>query len=256
MKDTGERLIPGKRKWHFFVESLARYDFVVPYCASVRAKLVLDAGCGVGYGLFHLAKKGSNVIGIDLSKEAIEYARAHYRKGNVEFEVMDCTSLAFIDDTFDLICSFEVVEHVRNDREFLAEMRRVLRYGGFFIASTPNIDRPIFDRDPSKMSPFHVREYSLGEFTHLLLEYFEEVDMWGQRITNKEFLLHETRLATNPVRASKIIRCIPTNIRNLIPYEIKEKFLGSNPIKLTADDIEISRDNLRNSEHFVAVCKK
>src|SRR5881398_401803 len=94
---TGERLIPGEVDVDLLNEHMARYHFAV---RLARAKRVLDAGCGAGYGSAELADVAERVTGIDIAAEAMEYARAHYARPNLSFEQASCTALPFADGAF------------------------------------------------------------------------------------------------------------------------------------------------------------
>jgi 2-polyprenyl-3-methyl-5-hydroxy-6-metoxy-1,4-benzoquinol methylase len=86
---------------------LNRYRFVSGF---VKDKLCLDAGCGVGYDSAYLARKGAKkVVGGDKSEDALSYAR---NTAELEFKLLDATSLPFADNSFDVVVSFEVIEPV------------------------------------------------------------------------------------------------------------------------------------------------
>ena len=92
MKFTGERLVRGiPRLENMIVEELARLNFVRSHFAD---GVVLDAGCGIGYGSHFLVENGARwVLGVDISGEAVSYAAKDHRQGNLAFGVMDCTNL-------------------------------------------------------------------------------------------------------------------------------------------------------------------
>src|ERR1700742_1669756 len=81
---TGERIIPGGVDIDLLNEPLARYAFA---SRLARGKRVLDAGCGAGYGSAELAHAAQTVVGIDVSPEALAFARANYRLPNLTFEL-------------------------------------------------------------------------------------------------------------------------------------------------------------------------
>src|SRR5947209_10327949 len=80
---TGERVIPGEVDVDLLNEHIARYAFAA---RLAHGKRVLDAGCGAGYGSAELAHTAQSVIGMDISAEAVEFARANYRLPNLTFE--------------------------------------------------------------------------------------------------------------------------------------------------------------------------
>jgi len=156
---------------------MARYRFAKPL---VQDAVVLDAGCGCGYGAHYLATNcAKRVIGIDVAPEAIEYARCHYTAENLAFAMSNVATLAFPSEVLDAVVCLEVFEHVADGERLLAESRRVLKPSGRIIVSTPN--QHVFSPGRSEpINPWHVREYSRDEFVSLLASYFEDVQLWGQ----------------------------------------------------------------------------
>jgi SAM-dependent methyltransferase len=92
---------------------------------------------------------------------------------NAEFRQMTVPPLDFADESFDYVISFQVIEHIKNDKEFVAEVSRVLRKGGKFIVSTPNAPMSL------TRNPWHVREYKAEELKELLSKEFSQIDMMG-----------------------------------------------------------------------------
>ena len=173
---TGERVVPGKVDPDLYNEHFARYAYAGQYCAG---KVVLDTGCGVGYGASYLAERALRVVGVDRDGSAIRYACRHFRSPAVQYVVSDCEGLAFDNNRFDVVTSFELIEHLRDARAYLAEVRRVLKPTGLFIVSTPN--RPVYDQHRAgEPNPFHTTEYDLQEFTELLQDFFPVVEVLGE----------------------------------------------------------------------------
>lgn len=172
MQFTGERLVPGgPGTEQIYHEHLLRYLFAQQF---IKGKRVLDAACGAGYGSAILAKGGAlSVTGVDISAEAIEYSRTHYQAPNLNFEVMDCCHMTFPDSTFDVVVSFEAIEHIQDAKNFLREIRRVIKDTGLLVVSTPN--SATFTENP-----FHVREYSRSEFVELLKSYFPNIGLYEE----------------------------------------------------------------------------
>lgn len=142
----------------------------------VKNRLVLDSGCGTGYGTSYLAASGARfVIGVDYSKKAIGYAIKHNRNiNNVRFIVMDSLNLDFKDNLFDVIVSFEVIEHVKNPEKFIKEINRVLREDGTAIVGTPNRLVSLGG------NPHHIHEFEPNEFKELIDDYFTDVKLLGK----------------------------------------------------------------------------
>lgn len=173
---TGERFTPEcVREMHY--EHWHRYAWAQP---AVAGRMVLDAACGEGYGSALLAETAAGVDGVDLAAEAIEHARARYRRDNLRFTRADCTRLPFADGHFDAIVSFETLEHLAEHDALLAEFRRVLKPAGFLLMSSP--DRKTYSDESGYVNEFHVRELYRDELESLLARYFPAWRLWGQKL--------------------------------------------------------------------------
>ena len=100
--------------------------------------VVLDYGCNVGYGCKVLSSVTQRIVGVDVSEKAVEIARNQYGSEGVEFQVVDGVTLPFDDATFDLVVSFQVIEHIGDYESYLSEIKRVLTRPGCAIFTTPN----------------------------------------------------------------------------------------------------------------------
>jgi SAM-dependent methyltransferase len=121
------------------------------------------------------------VIGCDVAVEGVLYGQRSYMSDNLTFAVGDGTSLPFVDDAFDIVVTFETLEHIPDDRGFLSELHRVLRPGGEIILSTPNAS--ITSRYPR--NPFHIREYTLAQLHDLLEGDFCSLEFFAQAPTDR-----------------------------------------------------------------------
>jgi O-antigen biosynthesis protein len=181
MDFTGERVVLGRSAGLVENEHLARYRFAAKL---VQGKLVADIACGTGYGTLLLAKAGAqSVHGMDISADVIASNRERLNAPNVTFSVANAEHLSLIPDgEYDVVISFETIEHLPNVEPYLDEMVRVLRPGGIFLVSTP--DKRIasvmhfFLGHPR--NPFHVREYDERELIHLLSSRFQIEAIFGQ----------------------------------------------------------------------------
>jgi SAM-dependent methyltransferase len=171
MADTGERMVPEATPPHVFWEHVFRYAFA---CQRVRGLSVLDIASGEGYGTSALSKIASHVVGVDISAEAVEHARAKY---NLDFRVGSAEKIPIESASVDAVVSFETIEHVPDPKLFLMEVFRVLKPNGTFILSTPNKDVYHRDEAPNK---FHCSEMRLNEFVDLLAESFQVDELFGQ----------------------------------------------------------------------------
>jgi SAM-dependent methyltransferase len=173
---TGERFVPGT-PGEIWYEHWHRYLFAAPLAAGRR---VLDVACGEGYGSALLAGTAQHVTGVDIAPAVIEHARARYAAtDNLEFHRADGSRLPFADASFDVVTSFETLEHISAQEAFLDEIRRVLRPGGLLVLSCPN--RVEYTEKRGVTNEFHVREFDRTEFAALLAPRFPHVAWYGQR---------------------------------------------------------------------------
>ncbi len=178
LKYTGERLVPDKSPQEIYQEHIERYIFAVDY---TKDKIVLDVACGTGYGITHISKHGAlAAVGVDFSMESLSYAGQRYGKhAPVSLVCADAIRLPFGDNSFDVIVSFETIEHLSQYPSFLEESRRLLNNDGLFICSTPN--KKIFSPNVSKPpNPFHVIEFMPEEFSLLVRRYYTDITIYGQ----------------------------------------------------------------------------
>jgi len=166
---TGERVIPGQVDADLWAEHLSRYAFATRFAFEA---LVLDIGCGVGYGTAELARRARFAIGIDSAPQAIVHARSAYALQNTNFIPASATALPFRDESFELVTAFEVIEHLTDWHVLLSEARRVLHSDGVFLVSTPNKEYYTDSRGASGPNPFHTHEFEYDEFHNALTEFF------------------------------------------------------------------------------------
>lgn len=132
--------------------------------------LVLDMGCGSGYGSAILAQKASHVYGIDIDADALAFGRLRYTKQNMSLLQQDVRNLLFRSNTFDVVAQMENLEHVEHPELCVHEAWRVLKPRGYYILTVP------FE-EVSPESPFHLTHFSFARFRFLLETYFELIEL-------------------------------------------------------------------------------
>lgn len=216
---------------------------------------VLEIGTGMGYGVEVVAPSAKRYVTIDKS-----CAYDAELPDNAEFRQMTVPPLDFADESFDFVISFQVIEHIKRDKEFVAEVSRVLRKGGTFIVSTPNAPMSL------TRNPWHVREYTAQELKTLLSEEFAEVEMMG--VTGNEKIMEYYE--ANRRGVERITRFDILDLQHRlprwmlqIPYDIlnrlnRRRLLNKNnelTTSITMDDYKISFD-LENSFDLYFIARK
>jgi SAM-dependent methyltransferase len=159
--------------WH-------RYAFARPLAPGRR---VLDAACGEGYGSALLAQAGArSVLGIDIDPATVAHAQARYGGlPGLRFATGDAAALATLPDAgFDLIASFETLEHLHAHESLLAGFARLLAPGGLLLISTP--DKRNYSDLTGEDNPHHVRELYREEFESLLAAHFPARRLFAQKL--------------------------------------------------------------------------
>ena len=159
----------------------ARYQFASGF---VRGKRTLDIACGTGYGTEILSHEGSvQVLGVDISLEALMFARKHYASHNVIFLEGNAEQIPDV-GKIDIVISFETIEHLQNPNKFLEGIKRILPKEGMLIISTPIRSKGTLETEPD--NPFHVREWNENEFMSLLSSYAFKCDPYYQFVIRKK----------------------------------------------------------------------
>ncbi|MDD5120677.1 MAG: class I SAM-dependent methyltransferase [Candidatus Omnitrophica bacterium] len=233
--NTGERILLEKETPLMIARHFCAYKFAKEF---VQGKSVLDIGCGEGYGSDFLAGFAKEVTGIDYDPAVINYARDKYSKPGLKFSILDIANLSSLNRKFDVICSFQNIEHISDTEKLLEDISSLLKDEGIFICSTCNIK----DASPGSKVPynkFHVKEYLIDEFKEMLEKYFKRVEIFG--------LKRGVALKINR-RLKKI------GLFNLLPARldpVKRFFAQAN-----CSYFLWSEKNLDNCLDFIAVCRR
>jgi len=137
--------------------------------------LTLDIGCNGGIWSIYCLSIGNKIVGIDIDTDAIQRAENiaeiyGFNKEMYEFKKTDIRNLTYSKNFSQILC-FEVIEHIKNDKEVLKKIYKLLKPGGKLLISSPNKKCPLVQK--SKISKTedsgHVREgYTIDELKNKL----------------------------------------------------------------------------------------
>lgn len=236
---------------------VARYLFAMPYANEKR---VLDVACGSGYGLEMLGRSAKEVIGVDVEFNIIKKAKdACFGDSRISFLVADGCKLPFANSCFDVVTSFETIEHIHDRSGFLQEIRRVLKDEGVLILSTPNAHytQPV---NGKPRNPYHVYEYTPEELFLELSRYFEHVKLLGQTLSSRfkisPFWDDQQRLPRTIGAQSNLLLW---RVLNKLPETFREKasqIVWGHPFIPSENDYEFSESTVKTAPVTVAICRE
>lgn len=221
---------------------------------------LLEIGCGEGRGVEELLPLASSYIGLDKIGEVIAMLKVKFP--GVDFrQAVIPPFVGFDDNSFDSIVSFQVIEHIQNDRLFLQEIYRMLKPGGKAIISTPNITHTL------SRNPWHEREYKPQELIDLAAGIFDKVEAKGIGGNSKVWAYHEA----NRNSVQKIMRFdifdlqhkLPASILRM-PYEILNRMnrnklhqqQGNSVVEISHEDFPLVEDPNEGLDLFYVLWKK
>lgn len=183
--NSGERsVVPDQEGWDrtfqgmIYLQHLFAYETVKRRCLNKR---VLEVGCGAGYGARLLSQVASSVTAIDTSRLAIDHAKEHYAEANLEFWCVPLEELAARQPaSFDVVVSFQTIEHVRPERltSFLKAAASSLKTPAAAFFTTPNRCRRLHFMDKPR-NPYHYQEWTPWSFRRLCSRFFPSVRIRG-----------------------------------------------------------------------------
>jgi SAM-dependent methyltransferase len=200
------------RKNQLFLEKFSKsiLDKVLEYIAG---KIVLDAGCGLGWAESILMEKGAkHVDAFDIDDDAIGYAKKQQIK-NTTFEIKDFNKYGFKENYYDIAISMEVIEHLREYEFYLSNLAKALKEGGIIFLSTPN------KKTSGNANPYHLKEFSIEEMTKMLQDNSLEIIKISGLSANelsKNWARFVPRKITSFVRKSFLYKIL---VDNLVKFE-------------------------------------
>lgn len=268
---TGERVIEDDYKtsasrYLIYLFHLATYNFCLPY---IKQNKVLEFGSGSGYGSYLISSGCQHITAVDISNDAIEYAKNKYKRDNLEFlkiNNIESEPLPFEDNKFDTVISFQVMEHIKQADKYLSEIRRVLKKNGTLIIATPDRTSRLFPGQ-KPWNIYHVTEYSPESFYSAVARLFPDTELYG--MSGREGIIDIELKRTRQLRLATYIFTFPlcpewyrqTMLRLLkllarFPAALRKKFHTDSPVietyEFTVDDIIINK-GLDKSVNIISV---
>jgi SAM-dependent methyltransferase len=201
---TGERLHAGDP---LFAVDLARHQAAYELArARLPAGRVLDLGCGSGYGAASLARAHRRVVALDRARpDPAQRAAPHFVRADV-------AALPFAAGSFELVLSFQVIEHLADPAPYLSGIARALAPGGLLLLTTPNL------LESDGVNPYHVHEYRAEELAALLRRHFAQVELHGIGASDAV----RAYLGARSRRIRAIVRLDPLRLRERLPRPLVE----------------------------------
>lgn len=274
-RDIGEGFLSSLERAHHTQEELINrlnrlcaYEYAERFAAD---NLVLDLGCGNGFGTYKLSTKACGTVGIDISRKAIRSCHLEYGSER-PFLAASGNYLPFKDDLFDLVVSFQVIEHIQPNTVFnyLKEIKRVLKSGGLLVASTPNKRLRLLPFQ-KPWNPDHKTEYDAKQLERLLRVIFTKVEISGLFAAKDAYMIEYERVKQNPLFiyllnplfsvANRLFpSCLAIMFRRALAgrRKIDEKSKNGGIIdpKFSTTDFQTSEENLEACIDIYGICTK
>jgi len=212
--------VKSREKWdriEQYVEYLRHFMAYKYVTKFVEEKSALEIGCGTGYGADYLSRFASNIVAVDVSKKCVIYCNNRYKKEKLAFLNSSGLSIPLKDGSVDVIFSFQVIEHIESKKvtDYLDEVKRVLKEGGVFIASTPNKKLRLLPFQ-KPWNPEHKKEYDYKEFKKTLNDVFKEVKVYGLKGSEEIQSIERNRVKQNPLKVY-VIKPLFSLIKKMLP---------------------------------------
>lgn len=234
------------------------YEYLGPL---FKGKNVLDVGCGLAYGTALMAESAATIKGIDYDQETIDDNKkrfAHLK--NLSFERVTVPPLPFPDNSFDIVTTFQFIEHINKRKEFVKECIRVLKPGGKLYITTPNTKRSL------ARNPFHIHEYTFDELTKEVAEQTKNFEVMGLNGNEKVRKYYEENgkfvrsilkwdiLGLHKMLPASVVSAPYNLITSLMRNKLKDKVKDT--VDITTKDFFLQKDNLDDTWDIYIVVSK
>jgi len=238
-----ERLPAGTSIVDLEGEHRARYLRAATILRDKSNATVLDCACGTGYGtqIIDMLAKTLDVIGVDLSLEALEHASHELQLEAKPFVRADCRTLPFANASFDAVVSFETLEHIEAPNLAVSEFARLLRPDGLLIVSVPNATV-----EDMQLNPYHVSSLDEKCLRELLDNDFHIDSILGQCFSRNRHSTRKEGTTGNLDDASEgTLRSLVRTVLKKLPVPLKDIYswlLHGRPFYPTENDFTFERE--------------
>lgn len=236
-----------------------------------KAKICLDIGCGSGYGVRTLSLSTRYVIGVDIWKDVVYWAKRKYdRSLKVDFVMALAYAYHLKNNSFDLITAFQLIEHIDSSyvMQFLNEVKRVLKDDGVFMLSTPNKKLRLLPLQKPR-NPDHKKEYDTKELRELLENVFNSVKILGLTAIRNAYMIEYNRIKQNPFfvyvihpmytllkRTSSTLLYPIERVRYTRKLNQKQKYAQTLNFEISLKSFRITTKYLDSCIDLYAICNK
>jgi SAM-dependent methyltransferase len=195
-------------------------------------KSCLDWGCNDGYGMERMRPHVALIAGLDSAEISILAAHRRFPDLQSNIRLYDGKRLPFPPGSFDVVTSFQVIEHVGDLKTYLSHILEALKPGGIAIFTTPNRNLRL-DPGDKPWNPYHVREFASSELRELLAPCFSTVRMLGLRATPEIESIERKRCEASKRTAKRLLppywqvrSTMITQLKNILPEPVLRQMRG------------------------------
>jgi ubiquinone/menaquinone biosynthesis C-methylase UbiE len=245
LKKTVERIVPKnfetREEYLLYLRHFFAYEKVLQFLEDDFR--VLEIGFGEGYGTNLLADHLNRITALDVNKKAVDYANGKYGDDNCKFQHYNGNRLPYSDQHFDAVISFQVIEHIGDDHQFVKEIQRVLKKNGIAVITTPNRKTRLKPGE-EPWNEFHVREYSANQLQKLLSGYFDDVTIMGVRAEPDVERIESNRVS----RSLSLYKLLPNFLKRYTTEDYIEEY--------DTDSFYLKEDKVNKSMDLFAIARR
>lgn len=236
---------PLRFRWH-----LERYRFALAQTGT--GGRAADVGCGTGFGSRELSTACAEVHAFDINPALVRWLRRQMPDDRIRFSVFDVHRGRLPGAPYDLVCAFEVVEHLEEPGRALDNLASSLGETGVLVLSTPNEAG-----DSPGSHPFHVSSFDPASLGALLDDRFPSVELYSQGTPSLRHELERHKATSRLVSAVRIVdrlrlrRWLPDGVRHLL----LRRLVGVDPRRVRSEVTDIRPGAEPEARWLVAICR-